>query len=673
MALTSATTVGSNMIRDFSTIAELRKFKPTGFLRIKTSGALVAGDGGSGDWVFDATDQSTNVSKFPRLFLAPDVDPTGSSGAWRLNLGGNIPAISYGLGLSANKALNKEILEQLNEWNVGKRRVLLPATSIHVDSLKLKYNPNWEGVFGATASASGGAGTVFLFETLENSRSILSSHLQDMGLSLVEGSFQEGATVSSATQAVLDSTTGECYFWSGSSTVFPKTIPSGSTPGSSGGVAPAAWSKVLFPCIAITPATPTGRITGLSLKNITLIGKDFFERADISTFARRTDRQAFSVKNTGGQVDVCNTFAIGFTQAYKYDELWDGIAQGVRALYCGAPDGSVPAVWMGSTSTDNTNNMKFIGMHLEFCPFSLLVGVCRNVHFYGFKHESARMDDATHWGVNITIGALEVDFTGAMFVTTHTTLQPLVLNQGISCKIQGDFIARTPDATSKYRGVVWYLGNRVSEDTGNVLMGCKFTSILPSDGTTIYPVQLGNYEVAQGLRFSIPTSVTYSGGTTAVTHTGLVSCGNGSVVSGLSVNPNSNAKTGGALIKFDGTGASVSGISLREGASVYALFSGNNNNYGKANYNVASVSNNTNPDARGREMLLITASSPLSITEFTAFAGQEFDVVLNTGSVTLVNGANLVLTGGTDLTLAGGKVYSFRCTNSGNRCIQKGS
>ena len=65
--------------------------------------------------------------------------------------------------------------------------------------------------------------------------------LAEAGLSLVNGSFEEGATVSSKEDVVWYSALGSCYFWDGA---LPKTIAAGSTPASSGGIGAGAWLSV---------------------------------------------------------------------------------------------------------------------------------------------------------------------------------------------------------------------------------------------------------------------------------------------------------------------------------------------------------------------------------------------------------------------------------------------
>lgn len=65
--------------------------------------------------------------------------------------------------------------------------------------------------------------------------------LAEAGLTLVAGSFEEGATVTSKTDAVWHIAGGQCYIWDGAGT---KTVPAKSTPTSTGGVGPGKWSSV---------------------------------------------------------------------------------------------------------------------------------------------------------------------------------------------------------------------------------------------------------------------------------------------------------------------------------------------------------------------------------------------------------------------------------------------
>lgn len=86
----------------------------------------------------------------------------------------------------------------------------------------------------AAAESIEGQATIIAANTREQWWRILA----DAGLNLVPGSFEEGATVSTVTDAVWHQEGGQCYTWGGT---FPKAVPSGSSPGSTGGVAADAW------------------------------------------------------------------------------------------------------------------------------------------------------------------------------------------------------------------------------------------------------------------------------------------------------------------------------------------------------------------------------------------------------------------------------------------------
>ena len=75
----------------------------------------------------------------------------------------------------------------------------------------------------------------------KNSREQWRRSLSEAGLTLVSGSFEEGATVTKATDAVWHIAGGQCYTWGGT---LPKTVPATSTPGSTGGVSSGAWGSV---------------------------------------------------------------------------------------------------------------------------------------------------------------------------------------------------------------------------------------------------------------------------------------------------------------------------------------------------------------------------------------------------------------------------------------------
>ena len=75
----------------------------------------------------------------------------------------------------------------------------------------------------------------------QNSREQWRRSLAEAGLTLVSGSFEEGATANSSTDAVWHISGGQCYTWDGA---FPKAVPADSTPASTGGIGLGAWVSV---------------------------------------------------------------------------------------------------------------------------------------------------------------------------------------------------------------------------------------------------------------------------------------------------------------------------------------------------------------------------------------------------------------------------------------------
>ena len=60
----------------------------------------------------------------------------------------------------------------------------------------------------------------------------------EAGFNLVDGSFEDGGTLTSTSGVLLHKATGATYSWSG---VFPKVVNAGSTPATSGGIGAGAW------------------------------------------------------------------------------------------------------------------------------------------------------------------------------------------------------------------------------------------------------------------------------------------------------------------------------------------------------------------------------------------------------------------------------------------------
>lgn len=72
-------------------------------------------------------------------------------------------------------------------------------------------------------------------------REALRRSYAEAGINLVDGSFALGGTVSTATDVLLNEVDGKVYSWGGT---LPKTVPSGSTPETTGGFGVTAWDAI---------------------------------------------------------------------------------------------------------------------------------------------------------------------------------------------------------------------------------------------------------------------------------------------------------------------------------------------------------------------------------------------------------------------------------------------
>lgn len=174
------------------TIASLKNLFPQGSDRVYTKGAFSAGDGGADSWVFILTDQSANVAAYPKLFIPPASDPSGASGAWFINTGKALNAVSFGLGCTTDVTINDAIVNQLIAYNKGKNDIILPAKTIFSKQVAGEYSPNFKGVKGATANETGGNGTVFIFKNADSADSCMKFQRAS---GFITGFFMEGFTM----------------------------------------------------------------------------------------------------------------------------------------------------------------------------------------------------------------------------------------------------------------------------------------------------------------------------------------------------------------------------------------------------------------------------------------------------------------------------------------------
>ncbi|QHJ81550.1 MAG: hypothetical protein [Bacteriophage sp.] len=585
----------SKAIIQVDTINDLKNLTPHYSARVYTKGAFSVNDGGADSWVFLLTDQSENVTTYPRLFIPPATDPSGASGAWFINTGKALNAVSFGLGCTADVTINDAIVNQLIAYNKGKNDIILPAKTIFSKQVAGEYSPNFKGVKGATANETGGNGTVFIFKNADSADSCMK--------------FQRAS----------------------------------------------------------------GFITGFFMEGFTLVGYDAFNGVTIDTFGPRTNRKGLDLKYIGGKIKIDEIFIIGISEALHVDRLQDGKLSGVRMLYCSDADGTVPAAWISTSDGTNTNFMHFENMHVEFSPFMLFLGYSRHNKFDHCKFESQRKVDATHYSVHIDASAFENAFDSTMFVTTANTLQHYMFDRGTNTTIRDSWFDSTAITVDMaYPGIRWYYGNTVTSNPNGVIDNCKFSRVLPADGSDplAYPIVLGNYQKFSG-RINVDTTVTYAGGTLNIINSGLISLGNNNSVDNVTFAPNTNPKTAGPVFYYRGTEANIVNVNKIQGDLIYSLTGGNANNAIRMYGPRSLISTSSTPDVTGKESVILSAAT--NVTRFNGEVGQIVTIVSTASGSTLTFDANYLITStGANISMVANKAYQFMMI-SNTKATQVGS
>ncbi|HHB9058306.1 hypothetical protein [Klebsiella pneumoniae] len=589
---------GQLMVGSPGIIQELRQIEISIIDSVKTDGAITPFDGGMAEWIYDSSDLSYEVANYPRLFIAPDRDPTGATGAWRLNVGDIINAVQYGLGLTDDLAYNRDVIQQLAYWNSGKRLIILPPLTIRTLPILIQgVDPKMIGTFGATAGATGGNGTCL---------------------------------------AIYDN---DQYTLDGNG------------------------DRVYQSFFKVTSATASGssRVTGLFLKYIKIVSLDFFSNPNRGEFTDRSKRTGFELEFSGGQVDIYGLVSFGFERSFIGNELWDGSVLNCRVMYGSNPDGTVPAVTFGSTSTDNSNNLKVSHFHIEFSPYSVDFGFCEHVTFDNFKVESHRKEDATHPVVSIQHESTKLNLTNSMFVTNPSTLTAFMWEFGRWTRIvNSNFSGGTPNKDDKYAGVRWIDSRNQNSLYEKEYLDVSFDNCLPSDGSNggaDFPIITGHYCTFRG-RASAAASGTTKQGAFSSSNSGLISVGYSCDVDLFYNFNNSVEKIAGPLVYFRNKKSNLRRAATTEGNTApYRLVGGDTDNtIGVIGAEWGSTSSGI-VYCHGKKTMYLSASG--NYTQLIGMTGQLITVKATATGCVLINSANLILLEGSNLNMVLHKYYTF--------------
>lgn len=144
-----------------------------------------------------------------------------------------------------------------------------------------------------------------------NTKELWRRALYDLGLTLADGSFEEGAVLTYTTDAIWHMAGSQCYTWAGT---FPKTVPAKSTPSSTGGVSAASW-------VAVEGLSLLEEVT--EIKNETIEAKDEAENA-------RDEAQAYVLQASElGNLYPSTTAGIAATTDGQYFQVPQGSGNSV--------------------------------------------------------------------------------------------------------------------------------------------------------------------------------------------------------------------------------------------------------------------------------------------------------------------------------------------------------
>ncbi|ATA17895.1 hypothetical protein EDC48_1185 [Gibbsiella quercinecans] len=605
---------GQLLIGAPANIEALREILTIGTGRITTRGALSAGDGGSGTWIFESSDLSMEISSYPRLFIAPVYAPTGASGAWRLDISdltrpsepadttdanamtayylqmGQYNAVVFTRQAAEAAAFNKEVLDQIVLWANSQYLIYLPPLPIYITYLRYDgIVPKFKGSFGTNRNN----GTMFL---------------------------------------TTDALSTE-------------------------------------PVIKVTSSTDSeqSRLNGLFMEDIFTASMDFFSVPNYDTFTdNRSSRTCYDFNFSGGQIHLDRLYAGGFLRGMINNELWDGYIGEVRLMYCSDPSGTAPAAFIGTKNADNTNNLQIDHLHIEFSPYSLETGFCEHVTFNVVKCESWRKLDATNYVVKIQAEATKVKINSLHVTTQNSTKTHAIFDAGQFTEIDTLWCTGGQSADYPYAGIHWYYGVSANNNSKKVIKNAHMNRMYAADGTdpSDYSVILANYQRFDGTLRLSDTYETLLGTITNV-NTGLIAVGTQCIVSDVHLIVGSGYKSAGPVFYFKGDGSDIKNVTMTAGNVIYRLAGGVrfNNRIGTFGSQFQSTSSGTIYAYGKRVVFLSTATA---VSQIYGMVGDETIIISNaTGSTLVYDSSKIVTTSGSTVTMTRGLPYKFIMTANG--------
>lgn len=174
---------------------------------------------------------------------------------------------------------------------------------------------------------------------------ILSRLAAESGLPMV-GTFEAGATVSTASQSVGYKAEGKLYTWAGA---LPKTVEAGATPATAGGIAANAWVRVDQQTLRDQLSAPTGAnlvgyqsiLAGAVKRTQASVNMDTINIKDFGAIGDGSDHPLSEIFTSLALAQVVYPFVTSLTQTQDYAGIQSAInAAKLRNAAVFAPSGS---------------------------------------------------------------------------------------------------------------------------------------------------------------------------------------------------------------------------------------------------------------------------------------------------------------------------------------------
>ena len=610
-------------------IEALRDIIPNNGTQVQVKGALSVGDGGGGLWIFNANNLSYEVSKYPHLFIAPNDDKTGKSGAWRLATTDRINAIQYGVGL-------KPLDTSVDISDIIKPKAPEdPADVNEINAYNLSLGRYNSAIFTRQATEAAAFNKSVLDELVYFANSKYYIHLPPKPIYISHLKY-EG--------------------------VVPKFKGTFATNRQQGTMFVTTDALSTEPVIKVTSKMDlsVNRVTGLFMEDISTVSMDFFSVPNYNTFTdNRSKRTCYDFNFAGAQIHLNRLYAGGFKQGFIANELWDGYIGEIRILYCSDPIGSVPAVFFGSKNNDNTNNLQIDHLHVEFSPWSLELGFCEHVTFNVVKCESYRIIDATNYIVKINAEATKLKINSLHVTTQNATKTHAIYDAGQFTEINTLWCSGGQSLEFPYSGIHWYYGVSLT-NSKKVIRNAHMNQMYAADGTdpSDYPIILANYQRFDG---TLRVSDTYSSskGTFVNINTGLIAVGTQCEISDIHLIVGSGVKYAGPILFFKGDGSNVARITQTAGNKIFRLAGGSsfNNHIGIFGSQFQN-SGNEIIYTYGKRIVFIT--SPTMASQLFGMVGDLVTIISKVeGSFLAYSSDKIITTNGSTLAMIKGVPYTF--------------